>query len=84
MQGTLNQYLIRVSIFIIVILLVVIFLYPVLQSAFLSNIYINTIIIFALIFGLSFNLFNLSKLNNDYAALANFNIHKSPQVFIDS
>ena len=84
MQGSLNQYLIRVSIFIVLILVVVVFLYPVLQTAFLSNIYINLIIILSLIFGLVFNIYNLSKLNNDYNSLANFNIHKSPQAFLNS
>jgi len=68
----------------VLILIVVVFLYPVLQSSFLSNIYINTIIVLALFFGLIFNVYNLSKLNFDYAALAKFNIHKSPQVFLSS
>ena len=44
MQGSLNQYLVRISIFLLLILIVVVFLYPVLQTAFLSNIYINLII----------------------------------------
>ena len=44
MLGSLNQYLIRISIFVLLILIVVVFLYPVLQTAFLSNIYINSII----------------------------------------
>jgi len=84
MQGSLNQYLIRISVFLLLILVTVVFLYPVLQTAFLSNIYINVIIVFALFFGLGFNIYNLSKLNNDYGVLANFNIQKSPQVFFDS
>ena len=84
MQGSLNQYLIRIIVFMVLILIVVVFLYPVLQSSFLSNIYINTIIVLALFFGLIFNVYNLSKLNFDYAALAKFNIHKSPQVFLSS
>ena len=84
MQGSLNQYLIRISVFMVLILIVVVFLYPVLQSSFLSNIYINTIIVLSLFFGLIFNVYNLSKLNFDYAALAKFNIHKSPQVFLSS
>ena len=84
MQGSLNQYLIRLSVFILLILIVVVFLYPFLQTAFLSNIYINLIIILALLFGLFFNVYNLSRLNSDYSSLANFNIHKSPQVFLDS
>ena len=35
-------------------------------------------------FGLCFNVYNLSRLNSDYRSLANFNIHKSPQVFLSS
>ena len=84
MQGSLNQYLIRLSVFILLILIVVVFLYPFLQTAFLSNIYINLIIILALVFGLIFNVYYLSSLNSDYSSLANFNIHKSPQVFLGS
>ena len=84
MQGSLNPYLIRLSVFILLILIVVVFLYPFLQTAFLSNIYINLIIILALVFGLIFNVYNLSRLNSDYSSLANFNIHKSPQVFLVS
>ena len=84
MQGSLNQYLIRLSVFILLILIVVVFLYPFLQTAFLSNIYINLTIILALVFGLIFNVYNLSRLNSDYSSLANFNIHKSPQVFLGS
>ena len=84
MQGSLNPYLIRLSVFILLILIVVVFLYPLLQTAFLSNIYINLIIILALVFGLIFNVYNLSRLNSDYSSLANFNIHKSPQVFLGS
>ena len=84
MQGSLNQYLIRLSVFLSLILIVIVFLYPFLQSAFLSNIYINLIIILALLFGLFFNVYNLSKLTSDYGVLAKFNIHKSPQVFYSS
>ena len=80
MQGSLNQYIIRVVVFVLVVLLVAIFVYPVLQAAFLSNIYINFIIIFSLIFGLAFCLYQLSELQNSHATLASFNIHKSPQI----
>ena len=83
MQGSNNQYLIRVGIFLILILIITILVYPVLQSAFLSNIYINAIIIFSLIFGLGFNIFHLSQLNSYYSILANFNIHKTPQAFMN-
>jgi len=84
MQGSLNQYIIRLSVFLLLILIVVVFLYPLLQNAFLSNVYINVIIVLALLFGLIFNIYNLAKLNNDYSVLAKFNIHKSPQVFFGS
>ena len=83
MQGSLNQYQIRVFIFLIVILAIAIFVYPVLQSAFLSNIYINLIIILSLFFGLSFNIYNLSQLQSNYSSLANFNIHKSPPTLMN-
>ena len=84
MQGSLNQYIFRISIFLILILIVVVFLYPVLQTAFLSNIYINLIIVASLIFGLSFNIYFLILLNGDCSNLANFNIHKSPSAFVSS
>ena len=83
MQGSLNQYIIRVIVFLLAVLLVAVFVYPVLQTAFLSNIYINSIIILSLLFGLVFCLYNLSELQANYASLANFNIHKSPQIFIN-
>ena len=82
MKGSLNQYLIRITVFLVLILVVTIFLYPTIQTAFLSNIYINILIIFSLFFGLIFNIYNLSKLNNDFKILENFNIHKSPQFFL--
>jgi len=79
MQGSLNQYLIRIIVFLFFILAIAVFVYPVLQSAFLSNIYINLIIILSLFFGLGFCIYNLSQLQSNYASLASFNIHKSPQ-----
>lgn len=84
MQGTLNQYLIRISIFLLLILIIVVFLYPVLQKAFLSNVYINFTIILSLLFGIIFNFYNLYQLNADYESLANFKNNKSPQIFINS
>jgi len=83
MQGSLNQYSLRVFIFLIIILIISIFVYPVLQSAFLSNIYINLIIILSLFFGLVFCIYNLYQLQSNYASLANFNIHKSPQILVN-
>ena len=84
MQKSLNQYLIRVSVFLSLTFIAVVFLYPVIQNAFLSNIYINLIIVLALLFGLVFNVYNLSKLNRDFNCLINFNIHKSPQIFLNA
>ena len=83
MQGSLNQYLIRVLIFIVFICVVSVLVYPVLQSAFLSNIYINLIIILSLIFGLGFCFYNMIELQSHYASLANFNIHKLPEIFMN-
>ena len=79
MQGSLNQYLLRITVFLIIIIVVVIFLYPVLISAFLSNIYINSVILLSLLFGLIFCFYQLNLLIDSYAVLANFNIHKAPQ-----
>lgn len=84
MGGSLNQYIVRISIFLLLILVVVVFLYPVLQKAFISNIYINLIIVLSLVFGLVFCIYHLSKLNVDYSTLANFNKHKSPQALLHS
>ena len=83
MQGSLNQYLLRTISFIFIVLIIAIFLYPVLQTAFLSNIYINSIIILSLIFGLGYCLYNLSSLQTQYANLASFNIHKSPELLMN-
>jgi len=76
----LNQYLLRVVVFLTIIVLVVIFLYPILISAFLSNIYINSVILLSLLFGLIFCYYQLNILRDNYSVLANFNIHKSPQM----
>ena len=80
MQGSLNQYLLRVIVFLIIIVLVIVFLYPVLISAFLSNIYINSVIIISLLFGIIFCLYQIYFLKDSYSILANFNIHKKPQI----
>ena len=83
MQGSLNQYLLRVIIFIFFVFVIAVLIYPVLQSAFLSNIYINLIIILSLIFGLGFCIYNLTELQSHYSSLANFNIHRSPEIFMN-
>ena len=79
MKGSLNQYLLRVIVFIFAIIIVSIYLYPVLRSAFYSNIYINSVIILSLFFGIVYCLYNLKLLIDNHTILANFNIRKSPQ-----
>ena len=84
MQQSLNQYLLRVGIFLALVFVVVVLLYPVLQNAFLSNIFINLIILAGLAIGIIFNLTRLVGLNIDYIALANFEINKSPKSFLSN
>ena len=84
MQAGLNQYLIRVGVFLAIIFVVVVLLYPVLQNAFLSNIFINSVIILALIIGLIYNIYHLFNLSNEFSSLSSFNINKSPQSFLNS
>ena len=84
MQQSLNQYLLRVGIFLALVFIVVVLLYPVLQNAFLSNIFINLIILAGLAIGIIFNLIRLIGLNADYIALANFEINKSPKSFLNN
>ena len=84
MQAGLNQYLVRVGLFLAIIFVVVVLLYPVLQNAFLSNIFINSVIILALIIGLIYNIYHLFNLSNEFSGLSSFNIHKSPQSFLNS
>ena len=81
MQESLNQYLVRVAIFLALIFIVIVLLYPVLQNAFLSNIFINVIILIALGVGIVFNLVKLVALNSDYFVLANFDINNSVKSF---
>ena len=82
MQQSLNQYLLRVGIFLALVFIIVVLLYPVLQNAFLSNVFINLIILVGLGIGIVFNLIKLIVLNNDYLALSNYEITKSPKAFI--
>lgn len=84
MQESLNQYLLRVGFFLAFVFIIVVLLYPVLQEAFISNIFINLIILGALAIGIIFNLFKLVGLNTDYIALANFDINKSPKSFLNN
>ena len=84
MQQSLNQHLFRVGFFLAVVFIIVVLLYPVLQNAFLSNIFINLIILVGLATGIVFNLIKLIVLNNDYLALSNYEITKSPKAFINN
>ena len=84
MQAGLNQYLVRVGVFLAIIFVVVVLLYPVLQNAFLSNVFINSVIILALVIGLIYNIYHLFNLSNEFSSLSSFNIHKSPQSFLNS
>ena len=84
MQQSLNQYLLRVGIFLALVFIIVVLLYPVLQNAFLSNIFINLIILGGLAIGIIFNLIKLIGLNTDYTALANFEINRSPKSFLNN
>ena len=76
MQSGLNQYLVRVGVFLAAIFVVVVLLYPVLQNAFLSNVFINSVIILALGIGLIYNIYHLLNLSNEFSSLSSFNIHK--------
>ena len=83
MNESINQYLIRISLFLIGILIVIVFLYPILQTAFLSNIYINSVIFFTLVAGLFFSIYNLIQLQSDQEVLSSFNIHKTPEILFN-
>ena len=84
MSQTLNQYLLRVGVFLALVFIIVVLLYPVLQEAFLSNIFINLIILVALAVGIIFNIVKLIDLNNDFSSLVNFDINKSSQSFTNN
>ena len=84
MSQTLNQYLLRVGVFLALVFIIVVLLYPVLQEAFLSNIFINLIILLALAVGIIFNIVKLIDLNSDYSSLVNFDINKSSQSFTNN
>lgn len=81
MSQSLNNYIIRASIFLVVVFVIIVLLYPVLQNAFLSNIFINLIILFALILGIFLNFFNLINLNYKFISFSNFNITNSVDAF---
>ena len=84
MQESLSNYLIRVAIFLALIFVIVVLLYPVLQNSFLSNIFVNLIILLALGIGIIYNVNKLIVLNSDYILLANFDINNSVKSFSKS
>ena len=81
MNQSLNNYIIRASIFLVIVLIIVVLLYPVLQNAFLSNIFINFTILLALIIGIIFNYIHLVNLNYKFICFSNFNITNSIESF---
>ena len=81
MALSLNNYIIRASIFLVAVFVIVVLLYPVLQNDFLSNIFINIIILLALLTGIVFNFFHLINLNYKYISFSNFNITNSIEAF---
>ena len=83
MSQSLNNYIIRASIFLLIVFVIVVLLYPVLQNAFLSNIFINIIILLSLIIGLIFNFYHLIILNYKFISLSNFNITNSLESFVN-
>ena len=81
MAQSLNNYIIRASLFLIAVFVIVVLLYPVLQNAFLSNIFINIIILIALTIGIVFNFFHLINLNYKFISFSNFNITNNIESF---
>ena len=81
MTQNLNNYIIRAAIFLILVFIIVVSLYPVLQSAFLSNIFINIIILLALLVGIIYNILHLVNLNYKFISFSNFNITNSIEAF---
>ena len=59
MQKNLNQYLLRVGIFLALVFIIVVLLYPVLQQAFVSNIFISNLLMLC-----EKPLFDRYKINN--------------------
>jgi len=77
MDKLLNVFILRIIIFLIIILIIIGYLYPLLATAFLSNIYINSVIILSLLFGLFYTILNLVHINNDYKIIERFSKNKS-------
>ena len=72
MNDSVNKKIGLVSIFLVIILIICIYLYPVLKTSFLSNVYINSTIILSLIFGLIYTIYNIVNLENDLIILKKF------------
>ena len=81
MSQSLNNYIIRASFFLLFVFIIVVLLYPIIQNAFLSNIFINFIIILGLFVGVAFNFYHLISLNNKFISFSNFNITNSIDSF---
>ena len=81
MSQSLNNYIIRASFFLLLVFIIVVLLYPILQNAFLSNIFINFIIILGLFVGVIFNFYHLISLNYKFISFSNFNITNSIDSF---
>ena len=81
MSQSLNNHIIRASFFLLFVFIIVVLLYPILQNAFLSNIFINFIIILGLFVGVAFNFYHLISLNNKFISFSNFNITNSIDSF---
>ena len=81
MTQSLNNYILRASVFLLIVFVIVVLLYPVLQNAFLSNIFINLIILLGLIVGIIFNFYHLVSLNYKFISFSNFNITNSIEAF---
>ena len=81
MTQSLNNYILRASVFLLIVFVIVVLLYPVLQNAFLSNILINLIILLGLIVGIIFNFYHLVSLNYKFISFSNFNITNSIEAF---
>ena len=77
MSKLINKFLLRVIVFLTIILIIIGYLYPILKLAFLSNVYINSLIILSLLFGLIYTILNLINIQNDYSLLTNFARTKS-------
>ncbi len=81
MTQSLNNYIIRASIFLVLVFIIIVLLYPILQNAFLSNIFINIIILLALFLGITYNFYHIISLNYKFISFSNFNITNSIESF---